>query len=391
MAARKKARHGEGSVYYRHPANGRKGCWVAAVTVVDPLTGRSRRITRTAATRDGARGRLAELQDAPAAEPAGTAPTFAGWLETWRTGNLQRLPLKPRTKEIYAGSLKWYAEPAAGSVLLSDLTPSVAEAWLERVRQSQKKRGGGTIASSTARGTFVATSRALDTAVRDGLIPSNPLASVERPRAVRAVVPATGADDVEKVLAACRGRRIEPLAWLVAFTGIRVSEGLGLTWSNVDLRAGTALILVSAPGADSTKSGRWRQITLVDDVVAQLQAWRAKQAAERLALGAGWQGTGDRVFTTATGRTLDRRSAGRQLGRVLEQVGVTGKRPWHSLRHGLAHRLIMKGVPLPLISAMLGHSSIAITVDLYGHVQSAIPADVLTRALDRPLQNGEKA
>ena len=71
------------------------------------------------------------------------------------------------------------------------------------------------------------------------------------------------------------------------------------------------------------------------------------------------------------------------LQRALKAAGVTTRRPWHSLRHGFAHRVIPRGLPLPLLGAMLGHSSSAITVDIYGHVDSRIPVEVLSRALER--------
>ncbi|MEI2715771.1 MAG: tyrosine-type recombinase/integrase [Candidatus Nanopelagicales bacterium] len=61
----------------------------------------------------------------------------------------------------------------------------------------------------------------------------------------------------------------------------------------------------------------------------------------------------------------------------------TRRRPWHSLRHGLAHRLLARGVPLQVVSALLGHSGIGITADTYGHVSAIVPADVLSAALNR--------
>lgn len=397
MAARKRA-NGAGSVFYRRATTGKKATWVAQVKIPDPLTGKTRTVTRTAGTRDEARRLLTDLLDgAPAAQPAG-AITFAAWLQRWSDQNLPRLPIKDTTKTIYRDCLAWYGIPAAGTIKLVDLTPSAAELWIERVAATKKTvkavtdadgnearpagRHGAPIAASSVRNTYQAASRALDTAVRDGLIPSNPLREVERPKVPRAVVPVTGADDVDRLLVACEGRHVEPLVWFVAYTGCRVGEALGLHWADVDLDAGTAVIRRAAPGAASTKNETLRTLSLVPALSDQLRSRRRQQTADRLKMGAGWQ-AGDLVFTSATGRPLDRRNVTHELRRALKAAGVTTERPWHSLRHGLAHRLLTAGVPLPLVSAMLGHSSVHVTVATYGHLDGTIPADVLTSALRR--------
>jgi integrase len=361
----RKRPNGAGSVFYRKPTTGKKAAWVAQVKVRDPLTGRTRTVSRTAGTRDEARRLLAELlAGAPATHPGG-AETVAGWFQRWSDTNLPRLPLAPRTRTIYRDLLAWYGIPAAGTVELRGFTPTLAEAWLDRVAAAPK-RDGGRLAPSTVRGVYVAAVKALDTAVRDGLIPTNPLRAVERPKVPRAHVPVTGAADVDKLLEACEGRRVEPLVWFVAYTGVRIGEALGLQWADVDLDAGTAVIRRSAPGAATTKTGRTRTVTLVPAVAAQLGTLR---------------GNGGYVFASASGGPLDRRNATRELQAALAAAGVPTARPWHSLRHGLAHRLLAGGVPLHVVSSLLGHSGIGITADLYGHVDSRVPADVLTGAL----------
>ncbi len=360
------------------------GKWMAQVSIVDPLTGKRTYRRKRAKTRDEARLALKDLLTAEPTAPTGTM-TLASWFETWQTVNLPRLEIAPRTKTIYGDSLTWYGVPAAGTVLLADFNASLAELWVERVRATRKKgaegkRTGDPISASAVRGTFVAAVAALDTAVRDGHIKANPLRSIDRPKVPKASVPVTSADDCERLLAACEGRRVEPLAWFVAMTGCRVGEALALRWEHVNLVGGTALIRAGSHERNQTKTGRWRTITLLPDVVVQLASVEARTASEKKAMGPSWTDSG-LVFVSGTGKRLDYRNVTRELQRACAAAGVNPDRPWHSLRHGLAHRLLEKGVPLHVVSQILGHSGIGITADIYGHVDSRVPVEILERAL----------
>lgn len=228
----------------------------------------------------------------------------------------------------------------------------------------------------------MAVSQALNTAVRDGLIASNPLVRIDTPRVPRAHVPSTKPHEVDALLKTCAGRRIEPLVYLVAFTGCRIGEALALRWVDVDLEAGAATLRRGSRGRLTTKTGKIRDITLIPEVVNQLKAVQTRSRKERLAAGSGWHRS-DLVFTTATGRPLDYDNASHELKRALRATGLSTRRPWHSLRHGLAESLLARGFSMPLLSAMLGHSNISMTVDTYGHVNSRIPVDMLSEAVGR--------
>jgi integrase len=384
-------KYGTGSI---HRDKGRGG-WVAQVSSIDPLTGKRTYRRKRAKTRDEARDALKVLLDAePVKRPEGT---LAGYLEDWAARRLPNTALSPKTKGIYADVLTWYAVPAAGKVRLADFTPEVAEEWLAAVRAIRKNapavrdaegnvtqeagRHGGPIGEATVRKTYNATVKALDTAVTDGLIASNPLRSVDRPSQRRPQVPVADEDHTAAAIEATRDMRVGPLVVVVAYTGMRLGEALGLRWEDVDLRAGTATIRRSAADTDRTKTGRTRTVPLVPEAVEALHVVRTRQRAERLAVGPGWSNPGGLVFTTATGGPVDAHNARRDLQRALKSAGLEAARPYHSFRHGLATRLLRSGVPMPIVAAILGHSGIQITVDTYGHLDAAVPASVISDAL----------
>lgn len=388
MNKKKTRRDGSGSVF-----QDRNGKWIAQIRRFDPLTGKSRKIRRRAKSRDHARELLAELKRTAVPPSSAGDTTFAEYLTQWRNESLPIQDRAPATRAIYHQCLTDYGIPAAGSVALSKLTPSVLERWIDRVRNTRKlgkvdqgtkvrNRTGPFIAASTVRNTYWAASQALDTAARDGMIPSNPLKEIDTPRVAKVEVPVTNPDQLEALLKACGNRRIEPLVYFVAWTGCRVGEALALRWSDVDLARSTATLRRGSREGDSTKNRKIRDVTLLPEVVSQLKAVRSRSRREQLAAGSGWQRS-DLVFTSATGHSLDYSNVSHELQRALKAAGVTTRRPWHSLRHGFAHRVIPRGLPLPLLGAMLGHSSSAITVDIYGHVDSRIPVEVLSRALER--------
>ena len=389
MMGKKKRRDGSGSIFQDKDGN-----WFAQIRRYDERLGRSKQIRRRARSRDHARALLAELKQKTGVAVVPTSGIIvADYLRHWRD---EILPIQDRaesTKEIYTQCLTYYAIPAAGQIPLERFTPSLAEKWVAAVRDTRKlnkkgpasgerHRDGDPISASSVRNTYMATRQALDTAVRDGLIAANPLAAVATPRVPKTVVPVTKPYEIDALLSACSGRRIEPLIYFVAFTGCRIGEALALRWKDVDLDSNTATLSRGSTDGQTTKTRRVRDVTLLPEVTAQLIAVRRRTQKERLMAGEGWHSS-DLVFTSATGRPLDYNNVSHELQRALKAAAVSPRRPWHSLRHGFSHRLITSGLPLPMLSAMLGHSSLAITVDTYGHVDSRIPVELLREAMGR--------
>jgi len=109
---------------------------------------------------------------------------------------------------------------------------------------------------------------------------------------------------------------------------------------------------------------------------ALLRAVHAGQQAERHRAGTAWHETGF-VFTTEFGEPCDPRNAFRALRAAATKAGLPHA-GLHTLRHSAASVMISGGVPLKVVSEILGHSSIAITGDIYGHVSP----DVARQAID---------
>jgi integrase len=197
------------------------------------------------------------------------------------------------------------------------------------------------------------------------------------------------AAEVARVLEAAEGSRYHDLLVLIAATGLRRGEAGALRWSDIDLDAGTLTVRGTLSRVDGelvvtepkTERSR-RTLPLSPSIVAMLRRHRKAQLAERLHAGSVWVDTGH-VFATESGTPVEPRNIYRALAVAaekaeLENVGV------HTLRHSAATAWLENGVHIKAVSDLLGHSSIAVTGDIYGHVSddtSRAAMDVLSDAL----------
>jgi integrase len=162
---------------------------------------------------------------------------------------------------------------------------------------------------------------------------------------------------------------------------MREGELLGLAWPHIDLTLGTASIqqtfyrwsgnkkrgeaareLLKPPKTEKSR----RQVALLPVLVDELRALREEQEARRKRIGAAYDSR-DFVFCQAEGKPLHTHNVThRDFVKVLERAKLARIR-FHDLRHGHATLLLQQGVHPKIVSERLGHSTIAITLDLYSH------------------------
>ena len=181
--------------------------------------------------------------------------------------------------------------------------------------------------------------------------------------------------EVASLLEATKKSRYAPLLRLLVATGLRRGEALALRWSDVDLTNGLLRVrgtlsranghlVISEPKTERSR----RDVPLSPTTVALLRSVKASQAAERLKAASIWVETG-LVFTTERGTAVDPRNALRAIRTAAKALGMSGV-GLHTLRHSFATHMLAAGVPLHTVSELLGHSSVAVTGDVYGHVST---------------------
>ena len=159
------------------------------------------------------------------------------------------------------------------------------------------------------------------------------------------------------------GERLFAAFIFTIFSGLRQDEVIGLNWAETDLDEGVAYVRETGSGDDPKSDAGTRAVPLSAVVVTALKAWRKTQAAERLAWGPDWAGTG-RVFTREDGEPI----TGQWLSRRFATLAWRADLPYvrfHDLRHGAASLAKAAGASSKEISAQLGHSRQSFTDTTY--------------------------
>ena len=214
--------------------------------------------------------------------------------------------------------------------------------------------------------------RALGQAERWRLVTSNAAAVVTPPRAEKVEMHTLTAEQVRRLLEVAP-ERDRPLYLLAVSTGMRLGELLALRWADVDLDGGSLRVVATLRhlsgepatfAAPKTPRSR-RRVELSESVVAALSAHKVATIAERWHAGQLW-GDHDLVFPNLLGRPRGSSNIVRAFHPLLERAGLPQAR-FHDLRHTAATLMLGRGVQPKLVSEMLGHASIAITLDTYSH------------------------
>ena len=354
--------NGEGTTPYRR----KNGLWCAQYTVYT-AGGRKRR-TLYGKTRQEVATKLAKALSDRESGLTFDADNLAlnDYLDQWLSDSV-RGTVRQRTWERYEQIVRVHIKPSLGRIKLKALTRA-------HVRALYRAKLDAGLASRTVQYIRTTLHKALKDAVADGLIPRNVTEGVKAPRAKKKEVKALSPDQARAFLESARGDRFEALYVLAVTAGLRVGELLGLKWDDVDLDAGTLSVRRTLSEARSgkilelPKNGKGRNIRLTSQAVEALKAHRKRQHEERLSLGTLWQDSG-LIFPAQTGTFMNAKNlTDRSFKRLLERAGLSRTVRLHDLRHTCATLLLGKAVHPKIVQELLGHATIAITLDTYSHV-----------------------
>lgn len=363
------------------------GRWEARLSWTDVDTGTRRSQSFYGKTQKEAREKMKAARErvdigAPVVD---ARMPLAAWIEHWSLNTLEHSDRKAATKQLYRTLARVHLTPAPlGTLTLGGIRPSHVESLTGRMRAAG-------LSDSTVRTTYTVLRSILDAAVRDKLIAVNPAVAVKRP-AVNGR--ADGRDEarhltpleVRTVLAAAQGARYAAALSLIASTGMRRGEALALRWKDVDLDAGVLTVVgtLSRVGAalivTPPKTARSRRdVPLTPGMVAMLTSHRDAQIAEQAWAESQWIGNElGLVFTTAFGAPVEPRNLLRLFTAAVKRSGVDPAGVGlHTLRHSAATAMLDAGTPLHVVSRVLGHSSVAITGDIYGHADDVRQRDAV--------------
>jgi integrase len=290
-------------------------------------------------------------------------------VERW----LPSLNVRPTTLDFYARHVHGHIAPLLGGYRLTALRPERIEEWHGELRAKG-------LSPRSVRHIHGTLRTALGKAVKWDLLARNPadadrvdLPAIPAIEELREDAPVWSPLQLRRFLA---GVRDDPLfaAWrLLATTGMRRGEVLGLRWSDVDLDAGTiavrsALVVVNYQVQTSepkTRKGR-RRFSVDEETVSSLRTHRAAQAAERLLIGQGWHDS-DLVFTAPGGDPIHPQRFSDWFQQHIARLGLPRIR-LHDVRHSYITAGLAAGIDTKIMAERVGHADPAFTAKVYQHV-----------------------
>lgn len=370
------------------------GAWrVHVYAGPDIITGKPRSRTRVV---KGSR-RDAELEEARmltehAGRPGTGARTFGETLQVFL--EVKAASVEPTTLDTYRHQLAVIPDRMK-ALPVEKVTVDQLEALYGHLRRAGRARDGGPMTASSVRHVHNVINGALKLALRYKWIAENPAAAAEVPEGHRREPSPTPADAITRIIAAAAAIHPAFPAYvrLSVCAGGRRSEVHGLRWSGISWerrRVTIADVIVRAAGQwlvkPYPKSGGRRAVVVDAGTLDLLRAVHATALDNALACGIALPERGFVFSDQVDGsRPWVPRTTAKWFQRACQAAGVAEGTRVHDLRHLMATHLVDEGLPLPAVSARMGHASPSITLDVYsGRVARSddVAADILGRLLD---------
>lgn len=293
-------------------------------------------------------------------DPNGPKRTFKDWSTEWVAAQATT----PETRAQAASLLKCHILPAFGDKRLGSITRIAVQGWVTKLP----------LAPRSARSAYRVLAAIMNAAVDEGLIPSSPCRRITLPAVGQGEHVYLTAAEVH-ALAARLPERYQALALTAAYTGMRWEEVAGLPVSALDLLRGQLEVrqVLTRSGLRSypkTRSSQ-RMLSIDEETTSSLAAHLARYPSRGL------------VFTNDAGGELDYQNFRKRVWvpAVAAFLAACKEPPgtptFHDLRHTHAAWLIAAGVPSAAIAKRLGHSSIRVTIDVYGGLMPSVEDDLV--------------
>jgi integrase len=361
MSSRKRRRgHGEGSVYQRSD-----GHWVGMLDL-GWIDGKRKRRTVSGRTRAEVVKKLNELRRAKeqGADLAARSRTVEQWMNEWLTEIKVHDGTRQSSLDRYGQVTRTHIIPALGRIRIDRLRPGDVQSFVNGLADK--------VAASSVVKIHGVLRNALSDAERLDLVPRNVARAVRTPRLGREERPILSPEQAREVMHAVADHRNEAIVVIALTLGMRRGEILGLKWDDVDLEKRELWIRRALQRVHGEltmvepKTHRSRRaLPLPALVVPALERHKARQAKERLAAGPAWQDHG-LIFTSVIGTPLEPRNVHHWFCLLRADLGLDWLR-FHDLRHACATFLLANGVDPRTVMDVLGHSTIRLTMDTYGH------------------------
>jgi integrase len=312
-------------------------------------------------------------------------PTFAAYTERWLQ-TYAHIHCRGTTASNYQRLLRRYVLPIIGEKSFD----AVTREDIKEIIATMVVKG---LSKSTVANTMAPVREMFNHAIDDGVLTANPSARIGRflrhTKDRRADVNPLTREEVSRLLEAAQQYtpRYYPLFLSAVRTGMRIGELLGLQWGDIDFHGHFIEVrrAIVRGNIGRTKSGKYCRIDMSQQLSSTLKALSMQRKEETLRKG--WGEVPEWVFVNEEGRPLDDCNVRKRIFyRCLEKAGLRRLR-FHDLRHTFASLLIAQNESPKKIQVLLGHQSIKITMDTYGHLYSEENRKAVDTLNDAPICN----
>lgn len=281
------------------------------------------------------------------------------WLETYNKNK------RHNTVTVYEATIKNRIEESVKDMPIKKVRNNHLQAMMNRQAEKYSSKTCGLIRTVLK--------QALDKAVKNQYILTNPAEGIEIPKkTIKQVVPLQK-QEVQALLNAVKDTRNYIYYVLSVFTGCRIGEVLGLSWRDIDFKKKIIHIRHSLTYNKNTKeyelgptkTSETRDIPMLPDVENCLKSHKLIQSKEKLQFGEGFNNQ-NMVLCSNAGDFMPIATISNEFLRVVDKLGIEASP--HSLRHTFASLLISSGANIKLVSNMLGHADTIITLNTYAHL-----------------------
>jgi len=295
----------------------------------------------------------------------GSKITMGEYLPQWLENS--KATLRDKTALNYGRTIKRHIIPSLGKVPLKDLTLAVIEKFYNKLNDTG-------VGPRTVRICHNIVHKSLEKALRYGLVTYNASQGASLPRYTHPEMQILDTAQVSQFLIAAHESPYKALYYLAVTTGMRQGELFGLKWSDLKWSESVIQIQRQSQRVDGmgyqfvepkTKAGK-RTVMLGESTLQVLREHHEILEWQKAFAGNEWQ-ENDLILPNSVGTPGDPSNLRKDFNNVLDRVGLPRIR-FHDLRHTAASLLLNHNVPLIVVSRMLGHSKVSITLDIYGHL-----------------------
>lgn len=381
MAKNKRRGHGEGTIFQR-----KDGRWQASFV---PQHGKRQYVYGKTQAEALEKLRKRQQEDQQGILATGPNQELGTYIEQWLE-HVHKPTIRLASYVTYRSMIKAHILPALGQVTLRKLTPQQVQMFYSTLLNESK------LSPQTVSLIHAILHSALENAVKWNLVSKNVTSLVSLPQVERYEPTVLSAEEAKRLLDMAKGNRMYAIILLAVTTGARRGEILSLHWNDIDLKQGVISVHRTmnhfqdygfVENDTKTQTGR-RKIILPDVVIQALVEQKAIQEEARQKAGPKWI---DRnlVFCNVVGNYIQPGYVWVCFQKLLAKAGLPDMR-FHDLRHSAATILLTMGVHPKVVQELLGHSSIAITMNIYSHLLPSIQGDAMGMMNDMFKADGEK-